>query len=197
MIAIIPARGGSTRIPRKNIKIFHGKPIIAYSIETAIESKLFDNIFVSTDDKEISEISLEAGAKVWLRPDELSRNEVGTQEVVASLLVQMEALDIKLPEYSCVIYATAPLMLPEDLKNGYRMLSENSLDYIHSVDVNKQDAGQWYWGRTQAFIDRIPLLGGEKSWKFMIPSDRVCDINYPEDWERAETMYEVMKCMKS
>lgn len=81
-IAIIPARGGSKRIPRKNIKDFFGKPLIAYSIEVALKSKLFDKVIVSTDDEEIAKIAVEYGAVVpFLRPKELSDDFIGTGAV--------------------------------------------------------------------------------------------------------------------
>ena len=83
-IAIIPARGGSKRIPRKNVKEFCGKPMIAWSIEAAKESKLFDHIIVSTDDNEIAEVAKRFGASVpFMRPAELSNDHAGTTEVIA------------------------------------------------------------------------------------------------------------------
>ena len=109
-VAIIPARGGSKRIPRKNIKNFHGKPLIAYSIEVALKSKLFDKVVVSTDDEEIAKIAKEFGAEVpFLRPKELSDDFTGTGAVINHainfLKEQGENID-----FVCTIYATAPLL---------------------------------------------------------------------------------------
>jgi len=82
-VAIIPARGGSKRIPRKNIKPFHGKPLIAYSIETALKSKLFDQIIVSTDDEEIADVAKKYGAEVpFIRPKNLADDFTGTADVI-------------------------------------------------------------------------------------------------------------------
>jgi pseudaminic acid cytidylyltransferase len=125
-IAIIPARGGSKRIPRKNIKDFHGKPLIAYSIETALASKLFDKIIVSTDDNEIAEVAKKYGAEVpFIRPTELSDDFSGTKDVVehaiSYLQDQGESYD-----YVCTIYATAPLLQKEYLVEGFNKLKNST-----------------------------------------------------------------------
>ena len=100
-IAIIPARGGSKRIPRKNIKEFNGKPIIGYSIEKALESNLFKKVFISTDDKEIAEIAENFGAEVpFIRPKELSDDFVGINPVIKHALQNIEIDNIK---YACCI----------------------------------------------------------------------------------------------
>jgi len=114
-IAIIPARGGSKRIPRKNIKLFHGKPLIAYSIELAIESGLFERVIVSTDDHEIAEIAQQYGAEVpFIRPDELADDHTGTGDVVEHAIKYMQATGPQY-DYLCTIYATAPLLKKEFL----------------------------------------------------------------------------------
>lgn len=124
-VAIIPARGGSKRIPRKNIKDFFGKPLIAYSIEAALESKLFDKVVVTTDDKEIAKIAKEYGAEVpFIRPKELSDDFTGTDDVVKHalnyLLEHGEEFD-----YVCTIYATAPLLQPRYLIEGFEALKNS------------------------------------------------------------------------
>jgi len=124
-IAIIPARGGSKRIPRKNIKDFFGKPLIAYSIQTAIESKLFDKVIVTTDDEEIAKISVTYGAEVpFLRPKVLADDYTGTGEVVDHALSWLkdhgETFD-----YLCTIYATAPLLQVKYLREGYEVLKKS------------------------------------------------------------------------
>ena len=121
-IAIIPARGGSKRIPRKNIKAFYGKPLIAYSIQAALESKLFDKIIVTTDDEEIAGIAKEYGADVpFLRPKELSDDFTGTGDVVKHALDWLEAKGETF-EFACTIYATAPLLESKYLREGYSAL---------------------------------------------------------------------------
>jgi N-acylneuraminate cytidylyltransferase len=132
-IAVIPARGGSKRIPRKNIKPFCGKPIIAWSIELAQESGLFDRIIVSTDDAEISEVAKSCGAEVpFMRPAELSNDYVGTTEVIAHATqwALVQGFDV---DAVCCIYATAPLSQVEDIKQGLEALESGEWDYAFSV----------------------------------------------------------------
>lgn len=122
-IAIIPARGGSKRIPRKNIKHFCGKPMIAWSIEAARASGLFDHIIVSTDDAEIAEIARYWGAETpFVRPAELSNDYVGTGMVVKHA-VEWAIKNLGEVEFVCTIYATAPFIKPADLKKGLVLLS--------------------------------------------------------------------------
>ena len=119
VLAVIPARGGSKRIPKKNIKDFFGKPLITYSIQAAIDSKLFDKIIVSTDDKEIAEIAKKYGAEVpFLRPKELSDDFSGTVDVVNHTVEYLESQGERY-EYICTIYATAPLLQTKYLIKGY------------------------------------------------------------------------------
>ena len=125
-IAIIPARGGSKRIPRKNIKDFHGKPLIAYSIEVALKSKLFDKVIVSTDDEEIAKIARKFGASVpFIRPKELSDDFTGTGAVVEHtiefLLNKGEKID-----FVCTIYATAPFLNEKYLIEGFTKLKNSN-----------------------------------------------------------------------
>lgn len=125
-MAIIPARGGSKRIPRKNIKDFYGKPLIAYSIEVALASKLFDKVVVTTDDAEIAKIAREYGAAVpFLRPKELSDDFTGTQEVINHTLEYLKEQGEPY-EYICTIYATAPLLQPKYLIEGYNALKNST-----------------------------------------------------------------------
>lgn len=124
-LAIIPARGGSKRIPRKNIKDFCGKPIIAYSIETAIKSGLFDKVIVSTDDEEIAEVARNYGAETpFMRPKELADDYTGTTAVAKHAIEWYLEQGIEF-EYACLIYATAPLLKLEYLIGGFRLLSES------------------------------------------------------------------------
>lgn len=132
-IAIIPARGGSKRIPRKNIKLFHDKPLIAYSIENAIESQLFDRIVVSTDDQEIATVAQQYGAEVpFVRPTELSDDFTGTGDVVEHAI---KALTTKTQSYDylCTIYATAPLLDKKYLIEAYQKLKSSDAEQAFSV----------------------------------------------------------------
>lgn len=193
-ICIIPARGGSVRIPGKNIREFHGKPIIAYSIETADRSGLFDGICVSTDSREIADVARQYGANVIMRSPELALDSVGTQEVMVDTL-QVLSKPIHyayrtLPVYACCIYATAPMLTTQDLHRGLKLLqSSNILNYAFSVGTEPlHDAGQFYWGRADTFLTGKPLIA-ETSAMVPISTDRVCDINTEADWLKAEEMY--------
>ena len=132
-VAIIPARGGSKRIPRKNVKEFCGKPMIAWSIEAALKSDCFDKVVVSTDDPEIAEVALKFGAEVpFIRPSSLSDDFTSTTPVIKHAV---EALSAALNETSlvCCLYATAPFVTPEDLKRGLGKLVTSGSDFAFSV----------------------------------------------------------------
>ncbi len=125
-IAIIPARGGSKRIPRKNIKDFYGRPLIAYSIQTALASKLFDKVIVTTDDEKIVAIAKKYGAEVpFIRPKELADDFSGTQEVIDHALKWLENHGEHY-DFVCTIYATAPLLKAQYLVEGYNILKASS-----------------------------------------------------------------------
>jgi len=132
-IAIIPARGGSKRIPKKNIKEFCGKPMIAWSIEAAKESNLFDHIIVSTDDDEIAEVAVHWGAEVpFKRPDELSNDFVGSADVVKHAL-EWFISHRQTPDFICEIYATVPFICASDISDGFDQLKSNNVDMAFSV----------------------------------------------------------------
>lgn len=132
-LAIIPARGGSKRIPRKNIKEFHGKPLIAYSIEAAIKSKCFDRIIVSTDDGEIAEVAKAYGAEVpFIRPDKISNDYATTMDVIEHAISWFLGNDLSV-SYVCCIYATAPFISSESLIQGFLALEHADFDYAFSA----------------------------------------------------------------
>jgi len=133
-IAIIPARGGSKRIPGKNIKIFAGKPIIAYSILAALESELFDRVIVSTDSLEIAKVAKEFGAEVpFLRDAALAGDFTGTDEVLVDAL-EIVQNQMNCPvKYLCCLYATAPFVRGKDLRRGYQDLVESGAGTAFTV----------------------------------------------------------------
>jgi len=180
-VAIIPARGGSRRIPHKNVKPFLGKPIICYSLETAKASGCFDSIYVTTDDEDIADVAARFGVPSLIRETAYAVDTVGTQEVVKQALNHLPTFD-----YACCIYATAPLMLAHDLIAGYQRIQEEPVPFVFSVCPRWVDAGQWYWGKSLAFTRDIPL---ERGAMHVIPDERVCDINTMTDWHRAEQLY--------
>lgn len=132
-LAVIPARGGSKRIPRKNIKLFSGRPMIAWSIETAWRSGCFDAVVVSTDDAEVAEIAKSAGASVpFIRPAELADDHTGTLPVVAHA-IRWHAERGLSPEHVCCIYPTAPLLLPESLAQAYERIVQTGSPFCLGV----------------------------------------------------------------
>ena len=133
-LAVIPARGGSKRIPRKNIKEFFGKPLIAYSIECALRSGLFDRVIVSTEDKEIAGISKKYGAEVpFFRPEELADDYSGTTDVVEHVLNELKRNGEEY-DYECTIYPTAPFLREEFLRKGFDVL-QGSDDAVYSFSA--------------------------------------------------------------
>ena len=132
-LAIIPARGGSKRIPRKNIKPFCGKPMIAWSIKAALASGCFDHIIVSTDDAEIADVARAHGAEVpFMRPSELSDDHTGTIPVITHA-VGWQNLHGQAATEVCCLYATAPFVQATDLQRGLQVLQSTGADYAFSV----------------------------------------------------------------
>ena len=124
-ICIIPARGGSKRIPRKNIREFHGLPIISRSIQAALRANCFSDVIVSTDDQEIATVALNAGASVpFIRPAEISDDFSGTNSVIQHAI---QALNLTLTQqHICCLYATAPFLLPEDIDSILKLFIHHS-----------------------------------------------------------------------
>jgi len=224
-IAVIPARGGSKRIPRKNIKDFCGKPMIVWSIEAAKASGLFDHIIVSTDDSEIAELAKEYGAEVpFIRPTELSDDYIGTGDVVKHA-VEWIIKNLGKPEYVCTVYATAPFIKPTDIIKGLKLLQENDCQIVFTVtsfpfpiqraikitdndrvqmfqpenfmtrsqdlEPAYHDAGQFYWAKTDAALNNISAFSLE-SVPLILPRHQVQDIDTPEDWIRAEQLFQLI-----
>jgi len=154
-LAVIPARGGSKRIPGKNIKPFAGKPMIAHSIEAAKRTALFDRIIVSTDSQEIADIAIKYGAEVpFMRPAEIADDFTPTQNVLEHAL--KFASESAHYDYMCCIYATAPLVSTEYIKKGYELIKEKNANTVFSVTsfphpifraykINEDGSVQMFW----------------------------------------------------
>lgn len=178
-VAIIPARGGSKRIPRKNIRMFHGKPIIAYSIEAAKASGLFDAIFVSTDDHETMDIAVDLGCYIHLRSTiRLCGDEAGTQEVAQDCLLNSTSGQY---DRVCCIYPCAPTMIAADIGAIYACCQLSQWRDICYVE------GWVYWGTAKRFIESPELRPTD--YKVDLVPHRWIDINTYDEWERAEQMY--------
>lgn len=132
-LAVIPARGGSKRIPRKNIKPFCGRPIITWSIAAARDSGCFDRVIVSTDDAEIAQVARDGGAEVpFKRPTELSNDHAGTVAVVRHA-IEWQTANAEAPSLVCCIYATAPFLVADNLRRGLEVLQRSGSDFAFSV----------------------------------------------------------------
>jgi pseudaminic acid cytidylyltransferase len=132
-LCIIPARGGSKRINKKNIKNFCGKPIIAWSIETVKRHKLFDKVIVSTDNKEIASLAKSFGAETpFARPKKISCDFTQTIDVILHA-IKWQIKNEKKPDYVCCIYPTAPFITISDLSYGLKILKKNNYDYVFSA----------------------------------------------------------------
>jgi pseudaminic acid cytidylyltransferase len=132
-IAVIPARGGSKRIPRKNIKFFHGLPVIAYAIKTAKDTGIFSEVFVSTDDEEIAEVAESFGATIpWMRPKNLSDDHTTTAGVMQDAVNKLKSSFNEL-DYVCCIYPATPLLKPIFISQGLQILKDGDWDYVLSA----------------------------------------------------------------
>lgn len=132
-LAVIPARGGSKRIPRKNVKAFHGKPMIGYAVEAAISSSIFDNVIVSTDDTEIAQIAQDFGADVpFIRPAQLAGDHSPTVPVIAHAIQECQSYGWDI-EAVCCIYPGVPFISKNDLKTAFQLLLETGANYVFPV----------------------------------------------------------------
>ena len=225
-LCVIPARGGSKRIPRKNIKNFFGQPMIAYSIKAALKSECFDHVIVSTDDAEIAEVAQSFGAEVpFMRPDELANDYAGTVPVVKHAIEWFDDQG-QSPSEVCCLYATAPFVRAGTIKRAYEQMQSTQADYCFTVtsfafpiqralkvtaknriemfypehletrsqdlEESYHDAGQFYWGKAEAFKQQKSLFS-KSATPYILPRHLVQDIDTPEDWKRAELMYQALK----
>jgi pseudaminic acid cytidylyltransferase len=223
-VAIIPARGGSKRIPRKNIRPFAGKPMIVHAIDAARHCSLFDKVIVSTDDDEISAIAAAHGAEVpFRRPAELADDHTPTVPVIAHAIEACHQMGWPVA-YACCIYPGVPFLDVQDLERAFasldpaqatysfpvtefpsaiqralRRLPEGRMQAFHpeyelmrtqDLEPAYHDAGQFYWAAADTWLTNKRIhnngIGVE------IPSWRVVDIDTPNDWERAELLYNAL-----
>ena len=132
-LAIIPARGGSKRIPRKNVKTFLGKPMLAYSIETALATGLFDEVMVSTDDEEIAEVARQYGAKVPFMRTPVTANDYATlADVMKEVLTEYKNRGQEF-DNSCLILATCPMLQSQDISSAYNRLTLSDFTMVYPV----------------------------------------------------------------
>lgn len=152
IVAIIPARGGSKGIQRKNIKEFCGKPLIAHILETALKVRELDRVIVSTEDKEIAEIAKEYGADVpFMRPEELAGDGTPTLPVLQHAVNYLEEKENYMPDIVVLLYTTSPLLRAERVSETIKMLKKGGFDSVLSV---VEDRGH-YWIEEEANYERL------------------------------------------
>ncbi|WP_099825722.1 pseudaminic acid cytidylyltransferase [Oceaniglobus indicus] len=218
-VCLIPARGGSKRIPGKNIRDFAGRPMIAWSIAAARAAGCFERIIVSTDDDAIADVAQAEGAEVpFRRPAKLSDDHATTLDVIVHALDWLEGQGA-LPDALCCLYATAPFVRADDLcagagllgdalfavpvtafsfpiqravriENGRLAMFDPAQYAVRSQDLEPafHDAGQFYWGRSDAWRARVPPFGPDTA-PIHLPAWRVQDIDTEDDWRHAELMF--------
>lgn len=219
-LCVIPARGGSKRIPRKNVKDFLGKPLIAYSIEAALNSGVFERVIVSTDDAEIADVAVKFGAQVpFVRDAALSDDYATSSDAVADAATRLGGY-----AHVCCLYATAPLITGEILREAYGKFEEAECEFLFSatefsfpiqraIRLSKDgavnmfypqfaltrsqdleqayhDAGAFYFGRREAWLEKKQIFAPH-SRAFLLPRNLVCDIDTPEDFEFAQKLYRI------
>jgi N-acylneuraminate cytidylyltransferase len=220
-LCIIPARGGSKRIPRKNIKPFMGKPIIAYSIENALNSGLFDEVMVSTDDAEIAEVAMQYGAKVpFFRSAETANDFATTRDVLKEVLDNYIEMGREF-DNMCCLYATAPLVKSNDIERACKLLIDSEFTVIFPVvpfsypiwrclDVEEDGSMKRHWpefekSRSQDLPTEYHDSGTFywykiKDWHagnrvlgaIVVDETTVQDIDTEIDWKLAEMKYQLL-----
>lgn len=220
-LAIIPARGGSKRIPRKNIKDFFGKPIMAYSIEAALNSGLFDEVMVSTDDHEIAEIAMSLGAKVPFYRSQINANDSATTKDVIDEVISTYAKNGNYFDSVCCIYSTAPLATKDHLIKGLDLLKKGKLKTVMPVvksapigrslrltadqraemiwpehlNARSQDLESNYFDAGQWYwLSQEGLadtIYNDRTGAIVLSELEVQDIDTPIDWKMAELKYQL------
>jgi pseudaminic acid cytidylyltransferase len=213
-ILIIPARGGSKRLPRKNILHFYGAPIITYPIKTALESKLFDRVIVSTDDNEIAEIASRAGATIHHRSAINSNDVATTSAVISEVIISLGFTE----GLFCCLYPTSALVTQKRLREGYELAQTPDCDFVftlcqfprpvqrallwengavepcdpamierptQSFPARYYDAGQFYWGKIDSFLRLGSFWAGNKK-AIALSEMEAQDIDDKNDWALAE-----------
>jgi len=220
-LCIIPARGGSKRIPRKNIKEFIGKPIIAYSIETALKTNLFDEVMVSTDDAEIAEVARKFGAEVpFIRSAETASDYATTADVLREVLQKYREVGDEYDNFCC-FYATAPLVQAKDVVSAFNLLQRSSYTCVYPVvqfsypiwrclDLAEDGSMKRHWpeyenarsqdlpkeyhdtGTFYWYKTREWLTGDNKLGGVVVDETSIQDIDTETDWKLAEMKYKLL-----
>lgn len=224
-LCIIPARGGSKRIPRKNVKSFLGKPMLTYSIETALQTGLFDEVMVSTDDKEIAEVARQNGAKVpFMRSAKTANDYATTADVLKEVISMYQEQGLEFDNFCC-LYATAPLVQSKDIISAFERLCQSVFTCVYPVvqfsypiwrclDLAKDGTMTRHWpeyensrsqdlpkeyhdtGTFYWYKTREWLSGNIKVGGIEVSETVIQDIDTETDWKLAEMKYKLMYKVK-
>lgn len=220
-LCIIPARGGSKRIPRKNVKPFLGKPMLAYSIEVALQTGLFDEVMVSTDDEEIAEVARQYGAKVpFMRSAETANDYATTADVLKEVIAKYKGLRQEFDNFCC-LYATAPLVQSQDIMTAFERLQLSDFTCVYPVvqfsypiwrclDLAEDGTMTRHWpefensrsqdlpkeyhdtGTFYWYKTKEWLSGNIRVGGIEVPETTIQDIDTETDWRLAEMKYQLM-----
>jgi N-acylneuraminate cytidylyltransferase len=220
-LCIIPARGGSKRIPRKNVKPFLGKPMLAYSIESAKQSRLFNEIMVSTDDKEIAEVARQYGAQVpFMRSVEAASDFATTSDVLKEVIARYIEREQEFDNFCC-LYATAPMVQSKDLVAAYERLNQSDFTCVYPVvqfsypiwrclDLAEDGSMRRHWpeyensrsqdlpkeyhdsGTFYWYKTKEWLAGKIKIGGIEVNETTIQDIDTETDWKLAEMKYQLL-----
>lgn len=220
-LCIIPARGGSKRIPRKNVKPFLGKPMLAYSLEVALQTGLFDEVMVSTDDEEIAEVARQYGAKVpFMRSTETANDYATTGDVLKEVISKYQEQGQEF-DYFCCFYATAPLVQSQDIIAAFERLQQSDFTCVYPVvqfsypiwrclDLAEDGTMTRHWpefensrsqdlpkeyhdtGTFYWYKTREWLSGNIRVGGIEVPETTIQDIDTETDWRLAEMKYQLM-----
>ncbi len=220
-LAVIPARGGSRRIPRKNVRLLSGRPLLAWTVDLALASGLFEHVIVSTDDSEVADVARAAGALVpFLRDADLATDTAATVDVIADAVRRMRGRGFD-GDIACCLYPAAVLVDADDLRGSLALLDSAGTDYVAAVmrfahpiqramilsadgrlaqvdpvsamqrtqdlEPRWHDAGQFYWGRVEAWLAATPILSHAAGYE-LAPTHAV-DIDNETDWQLAELLH--------
>ena len=221
-LCIIPARGGSKRIPRKNVKNFLGKPIIAYSIEAALNTGLFDEVMVSTDDMEIADVARQFGANVpFMRSAETASDFATTADVLREVVAKYKELGLEFDNFCC-FYATAPLVQSKDVVAAYERLQQSHFTCVYpvvqfsypiwrSLDLAEDGTMKRHWpeyensrsqdlpkeyhdsGTFYWYKTKEWMSGNIKIGGIVVDETSVQDIDNETDWKLAEMKYKLLQ----
>lgn len=187
ILAIIPARGGSKRLPGKNIALLAGKPLIAHTIETAQKSQYIDRIVVSTDDKKIADVSQKYGAEIIERPKEFAEDQSPVHQAVEHALSQLVKTHQYIPDFVVLLQPTSPLRTIEDISRALDLFLKNPCESVISISESGQTNGAIFIS-TPALLKKYKSFYQNNTLNYVMPDNRSVDIDDEEDFKLAGSL---------